>query len=390
MYEQISAKVKTKFLEGCAKQNIVTEDEAHQIFDWIEKSQRYSFNKSHAVAYGIEGYWCAYAKTHFVKAFFASWLRNSTSDQKPKEEVAALVNDAKLFSIEVKTPDFRNEETNFHIKDGLIRVGIGNVKGVGESVLDNIAMKTKAIEIMCGKPRSEWNWMDILILFSKQITSPAFLALINSGAFSYLAMPRTRMVFEYDKWQQLNEGERDWVTNEYLSKKWASLRDCFVDAARPKKEGGAAKSARGLEKIKNLIVSLDNPAYELKDRPDFIASQEEQLIGCPITYNRIDSCETSLANCTCKDFIQGKQVQNVLMAVEVSDVRVNIIKTGKNQGKKMAFLKVYDGTCAMDNVLVFSESYESYGNLLIKGNTLLLDGYRSKDNSFIINKVEQV
>lgn len=40
------AKLKTKFMEGCKQLNIVSEKDAEQIFGWIEKSQRYSFNKS--------------------------------------------------------------------------------------------------------------------------------------------------------------------------------------------------------------------------------------------------------------------------------------------------------------------------------------------------------
>jgi len=40
------AKVKSKFLEGSSSLGIITDNEAEQIFGWIEKSQRYSFNKS--------------------------------------------------------------------------------------------------------------------------------------------------------------------------------------------------------------------------------------------------------------------------------------------------------------------------------------------------------
>jgi intein/homing endonuclease len=40
------AKVKTKFIEGAKSQKIVSTSEAEEIFGWIEKSQRYSFNKS--------------------------------------------------------------------------------------------------------------------------------------------------------------------------------------------------------------------------------------------------------------------------------------------------------------------------------------------------------
>ena len=40
------AKVKSKFLEGSSSLGIINDNEAEQIFGWIEKSQRYSFNKS--------------------------------------------------------------------------------------------------------------------------------------------------------------------------------------------------------------------------------------------------------------------------------------------------------------------------------------------------------
>lgn len=41
----LMAKVKTEFIEGCIKTEIVTKEQAEEIFSWIEKSQRYSFNK---------------------------------------------------------------------------------------------------------------------------------------------------------------------------------------------------------------------------------------------------------------------------------------------------------------------------------------------------------
>lgn len=41
----LMAKVKGMFLEGCEKKGIVSKEVAEQIFGWIEKSQRYSFNK---------------------------------------------------------------------------------------------------------------------------------------------------------------------------------------------------------------------------------------------------------------------------------------------------------------------------------------------------------
>lgn len=41
----LMAETKTKFMEGCKKTQIVDQDTASEIFGWIEKSARYSFNK---------------------------------------------------------------------------------------------------------------------------------------------------------------------------------------------------------------------------------------------------------------------------------------------------------------------------------------------------------
>lgn len=40
------AKIKLKFLEGCKQNNTISTEQAEEIFGWIEKSQRYSFNRS--------------------------------------------------------------------------------------------------------------------------------------------------------------------------------------------------------------------------------------------------------------------------------------------------------------------------------------------------------
>jgi DNA polymerase-3 subunit alpha len=41
----LMAKVKISFIEGAEKKGIVTKEEAEQIFEWIEASNRYSFNR---------------------------------------------------------------------------------------------------------------------------------------------------------------------------------------------------------------------------------------------------------------------------------------------------------------------------------------------------------
>ena len=113
------AKVKSKFIEGCSKSNIVNENQAEQIFGWIEKSQRYLFNKSHSVSYAINAYLSAYAKAHFPKVFFASYLRFAKDKIDPQAEIKELVQNASEMNINVNIPDIRllNELFIIHNKE---------------------------------------------------------------------------------------------------------------------------------------------------------------------------------------------------------------------------------------------------------------------------------
>ena len=52
--------LKQSFLDGAKDTGIIGESLAEEVFGWIQESQRYSFNKSHADAYALNGYWSAF------------------------------------------------------------------------------------------------------------------------------------------------------------------------------------------------------------------------------------------------------------------------------------------------------------------------------------------
>ena len=66
----LMAKVKEDFLVGCETVAVVDHATAQEVFSWIEKSSRYSFNKSHAVAYAMNSYCQLGIKLIIPKNFF--------------------------------------------------------------------------------------------------------------------------------------------------------------------------------------------------------------------------------------------------------------------------------------------------------------------------------
>ena len=117
--------------------------------------------------------------------------------------------------------------------------------------------------------------------------------------------------------------------------------------------------------------------------------------GEELTYARVDSCDTSSANTTCKEFVDGGR-KSAALAVSINAVRNYTIKKGKMKGEDMAFLEVEDHSSPLDNVVIFPENLEKYKNLLYEGNTVLLSGNRSKkegqrnNDSLVIERVRQI
>ena len=77
--------VRLKFIEGAIK-NGTTNEKAVEIFDIIEKSNRYSFNASHSVCYAMLAYWSAYLRCHHKKEFYKNWLATADGKLDPDAE----------------------------------------------------------------------------------------------------------------------------------------------------------------------------------------------------------------------------------------------------------------------------------------------------------------
>jgi len=215
------AKVKEKFLDGTKKLNIVNEKEAEQIFGWIEKSQRYSFNKSHSISYAINAYLSAYAKAHFPKIFFASYLRFAKDKIKPHDEIKALVQNANEMNITIRPPDIRLLNENFILHNGSIYFGLTDIKGVGKSVFDKLIKLCSSNQIKI----QDMNWLQILTQILLNINSSSAKALIESGAISYINKTRTEMLFELNIVEKLTKKELAYVENNVLINKYSCLLD---------------------------------------------------------------------------------------------------------------------------------------------------------------------
>jgi len=372
------AKIKTLFMEKTKSANIVNENEAEQIFSWIEKSQRYSFNKSHAISYALNAYVSAYAKTHYTKEFFTAYLKFAKDKIDPIKEVAELVHNAHENRINIYRPDLRKLNKEFILDQNIIYFGLTNIKGVGESVYNKILDIVSSTKIDINNITIN----ELLFFILDQINSKAAKAIISVGAIDYLKISRKKILFYLDIISNLSAREKEIIINNIdLNDNIENILSKLLKFVNKKR----------VQTISSLISAIQKPAYSLDDNYEWIATSEKQLLGVSITCSVIDGRDLEAANTDCQSLSKSCiGLKTIIVGAEIDDVSIIKTKKGANPGQEMAFIKISDSTGSCD-IIAFPKEFDTYKHLLFKNNTIMfnLEQTKKKD-SLIIKKCWQL
>lgn len=166
------------FTEGAVKNNM-TERQATELFDLLEKFAGYGFNKSHAAAYALVAYHTAYLKAHYPAAFLASTM---SADMNNTDSVHIFYDDCAPNQIEVLPPDVNHSDFKFTpISSKQILYGLGAVKGTGMA----------AIEVILQARRQDGPFLDLFDFCNRldlrKVNRRVVESLIRAGAFDKLS-----------------------------------------------------------------------------------------------------------------------------------------------------------------------------------------------------------
>ena len=132
--------LKAKFLSG-GKENGHDEKTLEKIWSDWEKFASYAFNKSHATCYSWVAYQTAYLKANFPSEYMAAVLSRSLSNI---TDITKFMDECRAMNIQVLGPDVNESILKFSVnKNGDVRFGLGAIKGVGESAVQNIIEERK-------------------------------------------------------------------------------------------------------------------------------------------------------------------------------------------------------------------------------------------------------
>ncbi len=180
-------KMKDKFIAG-AKKNGVSLNVAQKIYQQILNFGGYGFNKSHATAYALTSYRCAYLKAHYPLEYLTAIINaevragaNKKSQTKNEKDYRRFLLEVENMGFELLPPDINKSYTYFS-KEGQksIRYGLVGIKNVGEQAAEyivNLREKT-------GKFKSIEDFINRIE--SREVNKRVLEALILSGSLDSL------------------------------------------------------------------------------------------------------------------------------------------------------------------------------------------------------------
>ena len=358
------AKQREIFVAGAVERD-VEEATATYIFDLMEKFAEYGFNKSHSAAYALVAYQTAWLKAHHPAAFMAAVL---SADMDNTDKVVVLIEECREMKLAIVPPDVNRSEFRFTVhEDGRIVYGLGAIKGVGES----------AIEDIVGERDRHGPFKDLFDLCRRidlrKCNRRVLEALIRAGALDGFDPNRALHL--------------------------AQLGNALKAAEQ---HGAMAETGQA-----DLFGLLDEPAVEVpvpshesvEPWPeDQRLAHEKATLGLYLTGHPIGQYESELAN-----FITGRlgtlgietgnrgwgaarqgegqranRTNNEIRAVVAGLVMELRTKQNKN-GKRMAFATLDDRTGRLE-VAVFSEVFEKYRDYLSKDTMLVAEGMLGMDD----------
>lgn len=433
---ELMFKMKKQFVEGAKQKGLVSEESAAEIFGWIEKSQRYQFNKSHARGYSELSYQTSWLKCHFPLEFFTSYLNYSAYKGDPKEEIYQLVQDARFFGITVLPPDIRSKNIDFIMdkKTKQIRFGLGHIKGVG---------KTAVEKILNNYISSLNTWKDFLMAVPA-LHKDVGIALIKAGACDCYSLTRNNMISqlevifgtttrdEYGKKKEirgLTPRERDYLLsklddktniqqilsnminhqppnlNQTKKPELLKIVDEYfngeIDTTKMKKQDlidiikeegifGDDTIPKITDARRTILgEKLATLEQEIIDTNTAKAMAEKHLLGIALSCSAADDTNESGTTHTCLELAKSSDIQEVILGSVIESVKHIKTTRGNNPGQPMCFLTLSDATYAINTAVVFPDVYKKLKGVCKEDFVCMFGGYK-RNGSFVIQNIRKL
>ena len=127
--------LKKQFVEGCIG-NGISMRIAEGLYEKILFFSGYGFNKSHAVSYAIDSYYCAWLMTYYKEEWLCAYLEAMSSNPDKRKKA---ISEIKKLGYKIVPTDINHADKYWTILDGKrFMPSFLSCKGVGEAAIDEI------------------------------------------------------------------------------------------------------------------------------------------------------------------------------------------------------------------------------------------------------------
>jgi DNA polymerase-3 subunit alpha len=355
-------KMKGKFIEGA-----VAKGHDEKILDKVwtdwEAFAQYAFNKSHSTCYAFVAFQTAYLKAHYPSEYMAAVMNNANSIEK----ITFFMEECKAMGLEVLGPDVNESLKGFAVNNqGVIRFGMGAIKGVGEAAVEDIIREREENGLFK-------DIFDFIARVNQRTVNKRTLEnLVYAGGFDCFKDLHRAQYFFDDTPDRMSGLERIVKFGAQVSMaETTSVNSLFGDIEMPE--------------IKPPAIPKCDP-WPLHEKLE----KEKDVVGIYISGHPLDTYRIEMKYFDIVPLNEMENVQNKLIRIAgfVSDARHLLTQKGDKWGKMT--LNDYSGKFEL---AFFKNDYVTHGQYIEDGQKLMITGtygehkFRPGQMEFRVNSI---
>lgn len=351
-----------KYVKG-AVANGVPAEVADKIFNDVSNFAGYAFNKSHAAAYAVVGYFTAYLKYYYPVEFMAAILNSFRFNL---AAASWYITCCDAMGIKVLPPDVNRSKAKFYPENGGIRIGLSLLKNVGEGAVNVLTDERKN----GGDFKS---FEDFLVRCSKSdIKRNMIESLIYSSALDAFGYSRATMMST--------------VQTELDKLNAASNRQV---------EGQLSLFELGSEAIEEPAIRIvESPEYS----DDVKLAYEKEVVGMYISGHPLNEHKEYISKLVTFDMLELKEHQDSETMSQLADDKPTIMcalvqskKTRFTKSKQPMAVIVAEDLYGQYESALFGKSFDAYSRVIEPNKSYLFVGKKRLRNddsfSFSVDRV---
>lgn len=345
-------KMKAQFMDGCAA-NGHDLAKCEKIWtDW-EAFASYAFNKSHSTCYAYLAYQTAYLKANYTPEYMAALL----NAQGNMEDIAKYMVECKRLGIQVLGPDINESRKGFSVNNsGVVRFGMGAIKGVGEAAVDDIIAERE-------KNGPFKHVFDLVKRANSRTVNKRTLEnLVMAGAFDSFTDLHRAQYFAVAAGENVTGLEKIVRYGQSISQGPTLGNTLFGDAEMP--EIAAPKIAPA-------------PAWTLTEQLE----REKDVVGMYLSAHPLDNFRFEMENYGLTPLSELEAEKASGRPLRIAGYLASVAHLMSKKGTMYGRFKLVDYHGETEFML-FSEDYLRYRDMLVADNKVFIQGQYQRRNSY--------